>query len=99
MDKHTPGPWTIKGTFSGLGGTAIAVCVDNGILAGVAERCEPAEAEANARLIAAAPELLAAVQIVAAALRKVDGDGIAKGGCGPLADELEAVAARAMGCP
>ncbi len=57
--KHTPGPWVVKGSnvFSqhGWQDTPIAQpCINPGIAA----------SEANARLIAAAPELLAAAEKV-----------------------------------
>lgn len=64
MSKHTPGPWTFKGrTVRGPhprdpeGRTRIVVNAiwDRGTYVG--------EAEANARLIAAAPELLEALEI------------------------------------
>ena len=59
MDKHTPGPWTIVGDTDaaeayvcGLDGCEVAQLVDT--------VHPPAERLANARLIAAAPDLLAA---------------------------------------
>jgi len=62
--KHTPGPWTIldRGKLSTpqimAGETATARIVDRG-------QDKSAENEANASLIAAAPELLEACQRVA----------------------------------
>ena len=62
--QHTPGPWDVepKGSrhfVDGADGLTVAY-LDR---AGVRER---AEIEANARLIAAAPELLAALESIAA---------------------------------
>lgn len=57
--KHTPGPW-VKGKFGQLyGASGRQVGVWD---AGIARVSRDAEAEANARLIAAAPELLAACE-------------------------------------
>ena len=61
MSKHTPGPWGImKGDhgpmiFSGECGRAVAM---------LARQVTTAEREANARLIAAAPELLEALEVM-----------------------------------
>lgn len=54
MSPHTPGPWHISPYSSIVG---IAVYGDGIVIAGV--RADKPTAEANARLIAAAPELLA----------------------------------------
>lgn len=55
--KHTPGPWFADGTdvwnSRDIGGTWIADCPDAIVAVG----------KANARLIAAAPELLAACEL------------------------------------
>jgi len=62
--KHTPGPWFIFGNGHCVGGantdpTTLAEHQSAGIaMCGMARR-DPTECEANARLIAAAPELLA----------------------------------------
>jgi hypothetical protein len=75
MDKHTPGPWNLQN--DGLGvyyvnprieagediedtrhDSIVARCTDFGAFSGI----EDDEAAANARLIAAAPELLAALE-------------------------------------
>lgn len=65
QDKHTPGPWEATGNFvrspmhqpEGLPrGVQIVECRDGYFLP------HTEEARANARLIAAAPELLAALQ-------------------------------------
>lgn len=61
--KHTPGPWKLEGnprfdeeTGCYAGGYGIVGELE--IICELCERLAPLEAEANARLIAAAPELL-----------------------------------------
>lgn len=52
MSKHTPGPWTVSGgTIRNLHGHLVA---------------DFHSTDADARLIAAAPELLAALQLIVA---------------------------------
>ena len=63
---HTPGPWNfaksdIDGRYSIYGNGPLAYCGDTGAVDG--------DGEANARLIAAAPDLLAALQTAENALR------------------------------
>lgn len=54
MSKHTPGPWTAQPNGAiWVGDTLISVCA-----------IAPEEATANANLIAAAPDLLEALQLV-----------------------------------
>ena len=55
--KHTPGPWTYR--FRS-GGTTIEPENDDRVLAVVRITRDVGDADANAKLIAAAPELLAA---------------------------------------
>lgn len=62
MSAHTPGPWTINerhgGTTVLIGASTVAIAYDP------EEPTQASEtAKANARLIAAAPELLAALQL------------------------------------
>lgn len=65
MSKHTPGPWNIATEPSGVrarhivADTYTTVC---SFLTSVKNMCEPEEINANARLIAAAPDLLEAVK-------------------------------------
>jgi len=56
---HTPGPWSIAGSGYGLDVRCAA-----GNIVGMTRRFgqNPAEVEANARLVAAAPDLLAALR-------------------------------------
>lgn len=56
--KHTPGPWSCpKGLEVIAADGRVITFIDDG------DYREPAEAEANACLIAAAPELLAALKV------------------------------------
>lgn len=64
--QHTPGPWKL---ISG-----VMVAADGRTLAASSGRPE-AETEANMRLIAAAPELLAAARLVAQRWPNWRGDG------------------------
>lgn len=61
---HTPGPWSIAGSGYGLDVRCAA-----GNIVGMTRRFgqNPAEVEANARLVAAAPDLLAALEYVMSA--------------------------------
>ena len=66
--QHTPGPWT---TSSLPNGTEWTVSIDGGDMLADLTGC-PNE-QANARLIAAAPDLLAALQIAENALDMYSG--------------------------
>lgn len=64
MAQHTPGPWTLHTTGSDGHGWVVQHPVD-GAYRGVAQvRGSSRQAQANARLIAAAPDLLAAAEEV-----------------------------------
>ena len=66
QSAHTPGPWTLQnGTVLGADGVGVTRPF---------ERFDGA-ASANARLIAAAPELLAALQEIAIAASRQQGSG------------------------
>ena len=58
MSGHTPGPWTIQGAFIGTDDAHIAQVKGEG--RGVTSQ----RAEANSMLIAAAPDLLAALKVL-----------------------------------
>ncbi len=60
---HTPGPWdvTMPGGQTAFNGRRITVTANGSIIADL-DWNTPAENQANANLIAAAPELLAALQ-------------------------------------
>ena len=63
--RHTPGPWVAKVTKAGLGGGYQGVDGPRGQRVALCDEdisLPPKEREANARLIAAAPDLLAFVQ-------------------------------------
>jgi hypothetical protein len=65
MSKHTPGPWTIRepGYIEAKTRKGHSVyLVGYAYNLEIARACERGEVEANARLIAAAPELLAACE-------------------------------------
>ena len=55
--KHTPGPWELRGTQTIIGADSTVVATVNRPMGG-----NRVQEEANARLIAAAPSLLAALQ-------------------------------------
>ena len=67
MSKHTPGPWTVKedlhyGDEFWYGGPkGFTITVGPAVLGDTTKRTIP-EQQANARLIAAAPELLACLK-------------------------------------
>lgn len=69
MTNHTPGPWTAKPwTYENGKRTVCTIQTDTDAIAQVLDLWCPddrtAEKEANARLIAAAPDLLAALRAV-----------------------------------
>ncbi len=90
--KHTPGPWKVRlGLNEAFIDAPGIVC-----LAVVNSLTDTAEAEVNARLIAAAPELLAACKMV---VRLVDDprSPAAKDPWGDGLTQLEAAIAKAEG--
>jgi len=81
--KHTPGPWAVEDIKSQgtmvyrrihVGKTALGA-----ISAYKLPKGRDAEAEANARLIAAAPELLAALEIAEGFISGFEGDELQEG--------------------
>lgn len=90
---HTPGPWTVRPVINS---SALAIEAKDGFLESVsAVWCENRGREvgsANARLIAAAPDLLAASQKALWSLEQW-----ANSKNGPLANELRAAIAKAEG--
>ena len=64
--KHTPGPWTIGGELISKQGTAIEIASvwRNTHPDRSADAPDPDTADANSRLIAAAPDLLAALEYI-----------------------------------
>jgi hypothetical protein len=69
--KHTKGPWSVRCNYF----SRWEILYSGGVLAGISKHDDPAspppvnETEANARLIAAAPELLEALTEVIADLQ------------------------------
>lgn len=93
--KHTPGPWTASGNgvhvYKNKVGLCVAVSYDPHDMT---SRSNPPVAQANARLIAAAPEMLEilqAVQEAAAATANYIGQD------GQLIKKVMAVIAKAKG--
>jgi len=87
--QHTPGPWAISAAMYGVGNLKVhgVEFTRDGITQPIAN-CgwdDKGEAEANARLIAAAPDLLAALRLCERALEERDAE----------AEEHAAKAARA----
>ena len=67
MSEHTKGPWSIRKLFSGSKITSgnVEICwVDDALndLTGETRKASKKEMDANARLIAAAPEMLEALE-------------------------------------
>lgn len=62
--NHTPGPWAVDNLTVRWGGYFVADCDGKGDIA------RQGECQANARLIAAAPDLLEQSQAAAASLRQ-----------------------------
>lgn len=71
MTKHTPGPWQVDKTY-GL------IMAGNEIEIAACHAGRGADAEANARLIAAAPEMLDALEKIESCLSPDDNDIAAK---------------------
>jgi hypothetical protein len=96
---HTPGPWEIDatsnvGAFEIWGGpldsNAPQICSDDGDLN------RPEECKANARLIAAAPDMLAAIKLAVAILTE-NGKLIFDGVHGAAVARMNATIAKAEG--
>lgn len=68
MSEHTPGPWTFESGFIVSSAGRIA---DVG---GVDASFDPETAEADGRLIAAAPDLLAALKAIDATVEGIPAD-------------------------
>ena len=64
--KHTPGPWTYDSTWSLINGPKKeeVAAIHSGTIGDRVHRQQRAIADANARLIAAAPEMLEALKLL-----------------------------------
>ena len=87
--KHTPGPWCVEG----VGIRALVRAGINGVIVAVRHRLSAQEHEANARLIAAAPELLESVKALLGCMSLAGWDG------DPIAVKALAAIAKATGEP
>ena len=67
MNQHTPGPWTVKGVHVGPSKHFRAYSIEPNICE-MNSSLAPDDVSANARLIAMAPQLLAALKEAAHAL-------------------------------
>jgi len=93
--KHTKGDWTTGGISPfGAFGEDKPVKVDGIVMARVINYANEDEANANARLIAAAPELLEALKNALALLAAYCGE---EGHCQPAIKESRAAIAKATG--
>lgn len=91
--KAAPGPWVVGGRAVGISEDHVAIHAGNAfscaLFGGSQESCM-----ANARLIAAAPDLLAACEHV---FKLCDGTGDEEGELQMVADRLRPVIAKARG--
>jgi hypothetical protein len=75
--QHTPGPWFAVGYQVEIESETVAdICTTNANLFGQGGLHDDARAMANARLIAAAPDLLAALEDIVQASDANDGDSL-----------------------
>lgn len=72
--KHTPGPWKIIDTTRCNGYEIFRIGVGNNVGGSWAESITSGDRDANARLIAAAPDLLESLRFVCSACRAHDED-------------------------
>ena len=73
MSKHAPGPWVARGIQVWRGKKRVVSCVNAGCDEPMSLPCAFDRSLANARLIAAAPDLLSALQdVLRVADRKTD---------------------------
>ena len=92
--KGTPGPWEIADIDDGWK-DCVSACSANGNVIAVAETDNKETAEADARLITAAPELLEVSQEMASELKRIS--GLLKGlKNSSLIDKAEAVIKKAL---
>ncbi|TFZ45654.1 hypothetical protein E5C33_09265 [Stenotrophomonas maltophilia] len=89
--KHTPGPWTYS---HGEHPNFFYIDSPSGDVVYVTASLQPDHVEANARLIAAAPELLQALQLVECVYRK---NCVNEGEPSSVLDSMQAAIAKATG--
>lgn len=107
---HTQGPWTYEsdhthrqynirmlGNLIGYKDEAKHICTVNNLPSHILASRDPATAEANARLIAAAPDMLEAMQIALDMLIDSWGDEQIAAGDDQVANILKRAIAKAMG--
>lgn len=93
--QHTPGPWQYDedslrpGWYSIYHNGPLAYCGDT--------TAEPGDGEANARLIAAAPDLLAAARLTLRLLEDLTAEQYSRGEDQPARDALRAAIEKAVG--
>lgn len=91
MSKHTPGPWKVDKRERETLITAAAMPYVAAVSSSL--HGQPGTGEANARLIAAAPDLLDALQCYVMLYASLDTEGKQK-----LRDRAEAAITKAEGC-
>jgi len=99
-NKHTPGPWSAEPDFQGryiVYGNDARV-VGNVLPTSDGWRREDGEVTANARLIAAAPDLLAALSLTLEALESLRSDGVTSSEDDDAAHAAGLAIARAVDC-
>lgn len=94
--KHTPGPWAYAYDGSSTWSIGEADDPQDKLVASIGDR-DDARATANARLIAAAPDLLKALEFCAQAIRTAGLDTVKGGICAQAFAEARAAIAKARG--
>lgn len=96
---HTPGPWAIEKPFQeiGLYVTAANPRRTNPLICYLSELPGKDEAQANARLIAAAPQLLEALEAAVQIIEQLIPEPSARGVAGVVLFQLQAAIASARG--
>ncbi len=100
--NHTPGPWTVSagpdanrtGHYRNVYGADGKMLV---AMLGLSARVGQTQQNANARLIAAAPELLAALQYWLRAIDSMTTEEFSRGADKPCRDRAAAAIAKALG--
>lgn len=102
--KHTPGPWKANGpspgNIKGFDDGGDYAIISGGIIAEAFHRIDDntfVDAEANARLIAAAPELLATLKFALAEISDMTTDAFSKGADKEARDRMKQAIAKAEG--